>query len=118
MDVYEHIAAEERGALHAHQAHAEDHCRVLLTFPTPATQARGWADSLMQCSRSMKTLLPRDSYLANDLHMQMLYYREVGIWSFGDYAHAVVGRFQRLADVEDRYQPTTGWPGVKHKSKI
>jgi hypothetical protein len=55
--------------------------------------------------------------LARDTDTQLLYYREVGIWHYGDYAHVVVGRYQSLADVELRGIKSSGAAALKRQAK-
>jgi hypothetical protein len=44
--------------------------------------------------------------LANETRTNLLYYREVGIWRYGDYAHVVLGRYRTLTNVKLReYKP-------------
>lgn len=37
--------------------------------------------------------------LSKETGTQMIYYREIGIWHYGDYAHVVLGRYQNLTSV-------------------
>ncbi|MGO8776979.1 MAG: hypothetical protein ACLQHT_22110 [Terracidiphilus sp.] len=46
--------------------------------------------------------------LAKETGTDLLYYREVGIWRYGDYAHVVLGRYQRLTHVALREYRAAG----------
>ena len=108
MDTYEHIALKDRATLHATIKYLlSDEARLIVTFPTPAVQnyARTTIPSALQPVDEDVT--PADIVvLAKETNSQLLYYREVGIWRYGDYAHVVFGRYQTLADVKLReYKP-------------
>jgi trans-aconitate methyltransferase len=119
MDVYEHIALSERASLHRTiKSLLSDEARVIVTVPTPATQndARKSNPSLLQPVDEDVT--PADILsLAASTDAQLLYYREVGIWRYGDYAHAVVGRCQALADVRLREYKPEGRAALKQHAK-
>lgn len=104
MDVYEHIAPADRSALHAAiRSLLSDESRVVVTIPTPEIldDARKRAPSELQPideNIDMEEIVR----LAADTATRLLYYRKVGIWSYGDYAHLVLGRIQELARVNGR----------------
>lgn len=101
MDVYEHIAPADRPSLHqVFKTLLASESRVVMTLPTSATQdyARVHTPADLQ---------PVDENIDLDLIItfaretatELLSYRQVGIWHYGDYAHVVLGRFQNLAPV-------------------
>lgn len=101
MDVYEHIAVADRPALHAAlESLLSDESRLILTVPTPAVldYARRNAPSGLQ-PVDENIALPEIATLAAGTRTDLLLYRQVGIWEYGDYAHLVLGRFQSLAPV-------------------
>jgi SAM-dependent methyltransferase len=109
MDVYEHIAPADRPALHAalrRLLSAES--RLLLMVPSPAHQA------YLRCQRP-EGLQPVDESidvaqllaLADETATQLLSYREIGVWHYGDYCHAALGRGEALRPVALR-QPRGG----------
>jgi SAM-dependent methyltransferase len=119
MDVYEHIAVSDRHAIHAAiKSFLLDESRVVITVPTPAN---------IEFARihDPSGLQPVDEYieiddikrLAHETATDLLYYRKVGIWNYGDYAHVVLGRYRELADVARRAYRPEGWPGVKERIK-
>jgi 2-polyprenyl-3-methyl-5-hydroxy-6-metoxy-1,4-benzoquinol methylase len=108
MDTYEHIALDDRGTLHtAIKSLLSDEARLVVTVPTPAALNDTRAASPSELQPIDENVTATDiTVLANETHTQLLYYREVGIWQYGDYAHVVLGRYQMLADVELReYRP-------------
>ncbi len=119
MDVYEHIAVEARPMLHAAiRAHADTHCRVFLSYPTPATQVHDRREIPEEMQPIDEDVTPNDMLtLASDLDMQLMYYREVGIWNYGDFAHTVVGRFNSLSLVAHRFNQPRGLTVLKNKVK-
>lgn len=119
MDVYEHIAAEDRASIHsAIRSLLSEESRLVITVPTPA---------VLEFARlnDPSGLQPVDEYieiddikrLAHETATDLLYYRRVGIWNYGDYAHVVLGRYRELADVARRAYRPEGWPGVKERIK-
>lgn len=119
MDVYEHITTHDRPSLHRTiRSLLADEARVIITVPTPATQndARKTNPSLLQPVDEDVT--PADILtFAADTDTQLLYYREAGIWRYGDYAHVVVGRYQSLADVKVREYKLEGTAALKQHAK-
>lgn len=119
MDVYEHIALRDRPLLHRTIGSLlAGEARVIITLPTPATQndARKTNPSLLQPVDEDVT--PADILtFAADTDTQLLYYREAGIWRYGDYAHIVVGRYQSLADVKLREYKLEGTAALKQHAK-
>ena len=111
MDVYEHIAPQDRSAIHATiKSLLSQESRVIMTIPTPALQKH-------LSNRSPNCLQPVDEEItskeiitfAEETAAEHLFYRTLGIWRYGDYAHHVFGRYQGLADVALReYVPNSG----------
>jgi len=101
MDVYEHVALRDRPSIHsALKSLVAEEARIFLSFPTPALQlfARCSQPSGIQPVDEDVTLADAIT-LAEETGTQILYYREVGIWRYGDYAHLVLGRYKLLTDV-------------------
>lgn len=101
MDVYEHILPSDRPELHTLIRHALcDESRVVMTVPTPDCQSRAR-------SHNPAALQPVDEDIglaeiagfAAGTGTDVLYLRRLGIWHYGDYMHAVFGRFRRLDEV-------------------
>ncbi len=119
MDTYEHIALSDRAAFQTTiRSLLSDEARVIITVPTPATQndARKTNPSLLQPVD--EDVAPADILnFAASTGTQLLYYREVGIWRYGDYAHAVVGRYQSLAGVKLREYKAAGTAALKQHAK-
>jgi SAM-dependent methyltransferase len=93
MDVYEHVAVEERRALHANlRKSLTESGRILLTFPTPRHLAWLRANEPNEIQPVDENISPEVvAALASDVERDVLVYREVDVWRAGDYAHAVVG---------------------------
>lgn len=94
MDVYEHIAIDERPALHgALKGLVGRRGRIFLSFPTPRHLARlrdRQPDQIQPVDEDVS--LEAISALARDIRSEVLLYEEVDVWHEGDYAHAVLGR--------------------------
>lgn len=94
MDVYEHIACNNRPALHeALKDLQSNDCRIFLSFPTPRHLA--WLrehhpEQIQPVDEdiSLATILA----LAQDTDNEVLLYQEVDVYQEGDYAHAVLGK--------------------------
>jgi SAM-dependent methyltransferase len=119
MDVYEHIAPSERETLHAQLRRLlSPESRLLLMAPTPAHQ--GWLRAHLP-----EGLQPVDEdvgpddilRLGGEIGARLLCYREVGIWRYGDYFHAVLGRTQPLPDVSLRQPRPSGRAAAKQALK-
>jgi SAM-dependent methyltransferase len=119
MDVYEHIVKGDRPALHAAlRSFLADEARVVLSFPTPACLHYAAA-------HNPSGLQPVDEDINLDDVMtfaertdtNVLYYRELGIWRYGDYAHLVLGRYQKLSEVEARAPGPHGLSRIKQGVK-
>ena len=104
MDVYEHIAPRERGALQAELRRLlSEEARLVVTVPSPAHQA-------FLKTHQPEGLQPIDEIvdlgeiasLADATATRVLAYREVGVWRYGDYLHAVLGRGENLRPVARR----------------
>ncbi len=118
MDVYEHIPPSERAALHAViRASLDEEARVIVTAPTPAMQA------YLHCHHP-EAIQPVDEDIdlevartfARDTGTELIHYRQVGIWRYGDYAHLVFGRFKPAAVIARQPAPI-GLAGAKHRVK-
>lgn len=92
VDVYEHIAIEDRPLLHtAIKNMLARNGRLILTFPTIGHQSwlRKHASDLIQPideDISHETILT----LARETGTRIVLYQEVGIWHQGDYAHVIL----------------------------
>jgi len=84
-----------------------DDARLILTVPTPAVLRYLRVANPTQIQPVDEDVTPQNIVtLAKETDTQLLCYREVGIWHYGDYAHVVVGRYQSLAEVKLReYRP-------------
>jgi SAM-dependent methyltransferase len=119
MDVYEHIVPSDRPHLHASlKKLLSEESRLILMSPTPTHQ-----DFLR--SHLPEGLQPVDEdvdlkqimALGEDVGARVLFYREVGVWHYGDYFHAVLGRCERLPNVLLRQARHEGLASVKHMVK-
>jgi SAM-dependent methyltransferase len=117
MDVYEHIAAQDRPTLHAAiDSLLADDGRVFISVPTPAFQR-------FLRSNHPEALQPVDEDVGPDEAIQassamgarLAYYREVGVWNYFDYAHIVFVRLKALVPVAMR-QPQER-KGMRHSIK-
>lgn len=101
MDVYEHIAPADRPSLRtALKQLLSDESRLLLMVPSPAHQAylrQHKPDGLQPVDESIDIV--QILALAEETATRPLYYREVGVWRYGDYCHAVLGRGANLQPV-------------------
>lgn len=106
MDVYEHVAPEQRARLHENlNASLAPGGRVILTVPTPRHLA--W----LRTHRPSE-IQPVDENITPEvlcscsraLGLDLLMYQEVGVWTQGDYAHAVLGTAAFPAGVAPRSQ--------------
>ncbi|MGC2099834.1 MAG: class I SAM-dependent methyltransferase [Candidatus Sulfotelmatobacter sp.] len=119
MDTYEHIPLEDRTSIHAAiRSLLSEEARLVLTFPTPTLQ------NYIR-DRTPSDLQPIDEdvaiqdivRLAEETGTRLLFYREVGIWHYGDYAHVVLGRSQSMAEVALREYKPDGIAGLKQRIK-
>lgn len=119
MDVYEHVALQDRARLHrAIKSMLSDESRIVFSVPTPLLQ------QTMRVS-SPQDLQPVDEdvtmghivQLAADTDTHVLYFRELGVWQYGDYAHFVLGRYTKLKAVALREFRPAGFAGYKHRIK-
>ena len=119
MDTYEHIARGDRTSLHrAIKSFLGGEARLVMTVPTPAVLSYLREESPSEIQPVDEDVTPQDIVvLARDTDTQLLYYREVGIWRYGDYAHVVVGRYQSLADVKLREYKPGGAAVLKQHAK-
>jgi hypothetical protein len=119
MDVYEHIAVEDRVSLHtAMKSLLSEESRIVITVPTPAflEYARIHDPSALQ-PVDEDVNIEEMKRLADETATEILYYRKVGIWRYGDYAHLVLGRFSTLATVALREYRPGGIAGLKKRLK-
>jgi SAM-dependent methyltransferase len=108
MDTYEHIALGDRATLHAAiRSLLSDDARLVMTVPTPAVLNHARTTNPSDLQPVDEDVMPADILvLAKETGTQLLYYREIGIWNYGDYAHVVLGCYQHLAHVGLReYRP-------------
>ena len=119
MDTYEHIALEDRGMLHAGiKSLLSDEARLVVTVPTPAALNYTRTTNPSDLQPVDENVTPTDVIvLATETGTQLLYYRSVGIWQYGDYAHLVLGRYHTLADVELREYKPEGMAVLKRRVK-
>ena len=118
MDVYEHIAPADRPVLHAAlKSLLSEDSRLILTVPTPALQAAS-ADSSVGLQPIDEDIdLDEIETLREDTQTDLLLYRKVGVWNYGDYAHLVLGRYQELAPVARRQHRPQGLAALKRHLK-
>jgi 2-polyprenyl-3-methyl-5-hydroxy-6-metoxy-1,4-benzoquinol methylase len=118
MDVYEHIAPADRPALHAAlETLLSPESRLLLMVPSPAHQ------TLLR-DHKPEGLQPIDESidvaqllaLASETGTRLLSCRDVGVWHYGDYVHAVLGRGETLQPVALRQ--TRGGPMQRLKALL
>ena len=119
MDTYEHIVRNDRANLHrAIKSFLGDESRLITTVPTPAVLSYLREENPSEIQPVDEEVSLQDIVvLAGDTDTQLLYYREVGIWQYGDYAHVVVGRYQSLADVKLREYKPAGKEALKQHAK-
>lgn len=112
MDVYEHIALEDRAKLHAALKEVCSDCgRIILSFPTPRKQLnlrQYYPDQIQPIDEDINISTIVD--MASDIQTEVLLYQEVDVWHEGDYAHAVLGKREGLVTVA---YPANG--GVKRR---
>ena len=94
VDVYEHIAREDRTVfLGAIAPLLNGTSRLILTFPTPAYQRmlrRDFPDKLQPVDEDVDLQSLRD--VADVTATRLVFFQEHDIWLTGDYAHAVFAR--------------------------
>jgi trans-aconitate methyltransferase len=119
MDTYEHIALSDREALHsAIKSLLSEDARVIMTAPTPAMLSYLRETNPSELQPVDEDVTPQDIVvLARETNTQLLYYREVGIWQYGDYAHVVVGRYRSLAEVKLREYKPSGTEALKQHAQ-
>lgn len=119
MDVYEHILPSERASTHESLKRLlADESRLILMIPTPAHQ------NFLRLHQP-QGLQPVDediglrniTTLAEEVGARVLYYREVGVWNYGDYCHAVLGKEANLQSVALRQTRHRGLAAVKQAVK-
>jgi SAM-dependent methyltransferase len=109
MDVYEHIAVDDRPVLHKTIAELlSDDSRVFFSVPTPAHLGFLKQHHPLEIQPVDEDVGPADVLaIAADTNCKMLFFREVSIWSQGDYAHFTIGRYRSMERVEASL-PRTG----------
>lgn len=119
MDVYEHIPVEDRPTIHAAtRSLLSDESRIVLTSPTPAMQEYLRLHYPLELQPVDENItLDALERLAVDTATDVLYYRKVGIWRYGDYTHCVLGRVESLGSVLLRQHKSAGIAGIKEKLK-
>jgi SAM-dependent methyltransferase len=119
MDTYEHIARSDRPSLHRTiKSFLSNDARLIMTVPTPAVLSYLREESPSEIQPVDEDVTPQDIVeLARDTETRLLYYREVGIWHYGDYAHVVIGRYPSLADVKLREYKPAGAAALKQHAK-
>lgn len=96
LDVYEHIAPDDRLGLGLHSALAElmgDEARVVLSAPTPRHLQwlrENHPDEIQPIDEDITVEVLLD--LASDTGTELCSYEEVGVWHDGDYLHAALRR--------------------------
>ena len=94
MDVYEHIDRSERRVVHeVLKEMRSPRGRIMLSVPTP--RHLQWLQA-----NHPEEIQPIDEHIsietistfAKETATEVLFYKEVGIWHEGDYAHAVLGK--------------------------
>lgn len=111
VDTFEHIAAEDRPALYAVlRARLAAEARIVVTVPTPEMLRHVAANvegGLQPVDEDID--LPVILGFAEGVGAELVSYRKVGIWFYGDYAHFVLARRSPLADVAlRRAEPSLG----------
>lgn len=110
MDVYEHIAVDDRPDVHAALAKIlRNKGRIILTVPTPHNLK--W--SLINKPETMQPVDEHISYevigkLAADSGTEVILYQAIDVWNVGDYAHIVL---EKNNDFEAAFfvpKPVTG----------
>jgi SAM-dependent methyltransferase len=104
MDVYEHIAVQDRQVLHQTiRSLLADDARVFVSVPTPAHLAYLRKNHPQEIQPVDEDVGPIEAHaIAQDTESELLNYRQVGIWKYGDYAHFVFGRFAAMSDLDSR----------------
>lgn len=105
MDVFEHIAKEERSRFCAQlkKLCADKGC-LFLSFPTPRHQQylRTTHPSALQPvdeDITLDTMIKLSAFL----DMSVYYYKEISVWNYRDYAHCIIGRNDEWFAISDEY---------------
>jgi SAM-dependent methyltransferase len=115
MDVYEHIAPLERPGLHtALKKILSAESRLILMVPTPENQTY----ARLHCPEQLQPVdedigLSEIATLAKQTGTKLVYYREVGIWRYGDYFHLVLSKHETLARAALGTPPLEGIAALK-----
>ncbi len=115
MDVYEHVAIDDRPALHlALKSLLSERGRIFMSVPTPLHLADLRANHPKEIQPVDEDVTPACFCgLADFIGVDLLMYRAVGIWRYGDYAHAVIGRMPDLNAVGARVSKPGGGSALK-----
>jgi trans-aconitate methyltransferase len=119
MDVYEHIARSERSSVHAMLRRLlSPESRLLLMVPTPAHQDFLRTNDPAGLQPVDEDIHPHDiQRLASDVGARLLAYREIGVWRYGDYFHAVLGKTRVMADVALRQPKLSRFEALRLTAK-
>lgn len=119
MDTYEHIALSDRPSLHRTiSSLLANEARLIMTVPTPTVLRHLRREIPSEIQPVDEDVTLQDIVgLAKETDTQLLYYREVGIWHYGDYGHVVVGRYQNMTDVKLREFRPKGAAALKQRAK-
>lgn len=104
MDVYEHIAVQDRPVLHQTiRELLSDDSRVFVSVPTPSHLEFLRKHHPLEIQPVDEDVGPLEAHaIAQDTQSELLSYRQVGIWRYGDYAHFVFGRFSTMLEIDSR----------------
>lgn len=98
MDVYEHIAGEDRPQFNAALKEVlSDNARIILTFPTPRKQQHlreTNPEGLQPVEEDISPAVLVKTAAGTDT--DLIYYEDKNIWRKGDYGHAVLARESQM----------------------
>ena len=103
LDVYEHIPASDRPALHAALSRLlSPNGQIILSFPTPEHLA--WLrehhpEQIQPVDEDVS--VPTILALASDTATEVALFQKVGVWYEGDYAHAVVSQRRPWTGIDE-----------------
>jgi len=119
MDVYEHVAPLDRPSLHAAlKTILSTESRLILMMPTSTNQT----DARLHCPEQLQPVdedigLSEIATLAEQTGTRLVYYREVGIWRYGDYFHVVLSKNETLTWAALGTPPPEGVAALKQNIK-
>ncbi|MDQ1265915.1 MAG: hypothetical protein QG635_1067, partial [Bacteroidota bacterium] len=101
MDVFEHIAQEERYFLYKLLKYClKPSGRIILTFPTPSQQKYLREHTPEKIQPIDEDVFLEDiSRLAQETASRLIFYQEISIWLESDYAHAVLVKDEEKSNV-------------------